>query len=64
MTMARFVELHTPAGDLVFITQDQVTHLTDKDDVTHVHFVADGSGPPFTAVHMPVRDVARLLSSD
>ncbi len=62
--MTRFVELNTPAGDLVFINPDQVTYLKDKDDVTHVHFVADGSAPAFTAVHLPVHDVAELLSSD
>ncbi|MCP4431499.1 MAG: hypothetical protein GY806_11010 [Gammaproteobacteria bacterium] len=60
--MTRFVELNTPIGEVVFINPDQVTQLKDKDDVTHVHFIADSSGPSFTAVHMPIRDVARLLS--
>jgi len=62
--MTRFVELNTPAGDLVFINPDRVTQLKDKDDVTHVHFAADSSGPSFTAVHLPIHDVARLLSGD
>ncbi len=62
--MTRFIELNTPTGDLVFINPDQVTQLKDKDDITHVHFVANSSGQDFTAVHLPVRDVARLLSND
>jgi len=64
MTMARFIELSTPIGDLVFINPDQVTQLKDKDDVTHVHFIADNSGPNFVAVHLPIREVAELLSAD
>ena len=62
--MTRFVELSTPTGELVFINPDQVTLLKDKDEVTHVHFVGDGNGPSFAAVHLPVRDVARLLSNE
>ncbi len=62
--MTRFVELNTPIGEVVFINPDQVTQLKDKDDVTHIHFVSDSSGPSFTAVHMPIREVAKLLSGD
>lgn len=61
--MTRFVELNTPTGELVFINPDQVTLLKDKDEVTHVHFVGDGSGPSMAAVHLPIQEVARLLSS-
>ncbi len=62
--MTRFVELNTPVGEVVFINPDQVTQLKDKDDVTHIHFVSDNSGPSFTAVHLPIREVAKLLSGD
>lgn len=62
--MAKFVELNTPAGDLVFINPDQVTHLRDKDDVTHVHFAANSSGADFAAVHLPIRETVKLLSGD
>ena len=62
--MAKFVELSTPIGELVFINPDQVTLLKDKDEVTHVHFVGDGNGPSFVAVHLPIRDVASLLSNE
>lgn len=62
--MTRFIELNTPTGELVFINPDQVTQLKDKDEVTHVHFAADGSGPGFAAVHLPIREVAKLLSGE
>ena len=62
--MTRFVELKTPTGELVFINPDQVTLLKDKDEVTHVHFVADSSGASYAAVHLPIHEVARLLSSE
>jgi hypothetical protein len=62
--MARFIELNTPTGEIVFINPDQVTQLKDKDQVTHVHFASDGSGPGFAAVHLPIREVAKLLSDE
>ena len=62
--MAKFVELISPTGELVFINPDQVTQLKDKDEVTHIHFGAYSGGPTFTAVHLPIRDVAKLLSRD
>ena len=62
--MTRFVELNTPTGELVFINPDQVTLLKDKDEVTHVHFVGDGSGTSMAAVHLPIREVAGLLSGE
>ena len=62
--MTRFVELSTATGEVVFINPDQVTQLKDKDEVTHVHFTANSSGAILTAVHLPIRDVAKLLSSD
>ncbi|MDH5356716.1 MAG: hypothetical protein OEY09_19915 [Gammaproteobacteria bacterium] len=62
--MTRFVELSTPIGEVIFVNPDQVTQLKDKEDVTHVHFVTDGSGPSFTAVHLPIREVAKLLSGE
>lgn len=62
--MTRFVELTTPTGELVFINPDQVTQLKDKDEVTHVHFAADSGGIGFTAVHLPIREVAKLLSGE
>ncbi len=62
--MTRLVELSTPIGEIIFVNPDQVTQLKDKDDVTHVHFVADSSGSGFTAVHLPIREVAKLLSGN
>ena len=62
--MAKFIELNTPTGEVIFINPDQVTQLKDKDQVTHVHFAADGSGPGFAAVHLSIREVAKLLSSE
>ena len=62
--MTRFVELNTPACELVFINPDQVTQLKDKDEVTHVYFVGDGSGPSMVAIHLTIREVARLLSGE
>ena len=62
--MTRFIQLSTPTGELVFINPDQVTHLKDKDEVTHVHFAADGSGPGFAAVHLPIHEVAKLLTGE
>ena len=62
--MTRFVELNTPTGELVFINPDQVTHLKDKDQVTHVHFATDSSGTGFAAIHLPIREVAELLSGE
>jgi hypothetical protein len=62
MIMAKFIELNTPTGELVFINPDQVTLLKDKDEVTHVHFSAESGGPGFAAVHLPIREVAELLS--
>jgi len=61
--MTRFVELNTPTGELVFINPDQVTQLKDKDEVTHIHFTAESGSPGFTAIHMPIREVAKLLAS-
>ena len=62
--IARFVELSTPIDDLVFINPDQVTQLKDKDDVTHVHFNDNSGGSNFAAVHLPIREVAELLSGE
>ena len=62
--MTRFVELNTPTGELVFINPDQVTQLKDKDEVTHVHFAGDGSGPSMVAIHLTIREVAKLLSGE
>jgi hypothetical protein len=62
--MTRFVELKTPTGELVFINPDQVTQLKDKDEVTHVHFAEGSSSPGFTAVHLTIREVAKLLSGE
>ena len=60
--MTLLVELKTPTGETVFINPALVTMLKDKDDVTHVHFSVDGSSSSFCAIHLPIRDVAELLS--
>ena len=62
--MTRFVELSTPIGEAVYVNPDQVTQLKDKGDVTHIHFIGENSTPSFTAVHLPIHEVAKLLSSD
>ncbi len=62
--MTRFVELNTPTGERVFINPDQVTQLKDKDQVTHVYFTADSGVTGFTAVHLPIHEVAERLSGD
>lgn len=62
--MTRFVELSTPIGEVVFVNPDQVTQLKDKGDVTHVHFVAESSSSSFTAIHLPIQEVVRLLCGD
>ena len=62
--MTKLIEFDTPKGDIVFINPDQVTMLKDMDQITHVFFTADSSGPSFCAVHLEIREVAKLLSGD
>ena len=61
--MAQFVALKTPIGEVVYINPALVTMLKDKDEVTHIHFSTDSSGPSFIAVLMPARAVDDLLST-
>jgi len=60
--MTKFVELKTPIGEVIHVNPERVTMLKDKDEVTHIHFAPDNSGPSFVAVHLPSREVAKLLS--
>lgn len=60
--MTRLVELSTPIGEVVYVNPDQVTQLKDKGDVTHIHFIGENNAPSFTAVHLSIHEVAKLLS--
>lgn len=62
--MTKFVELNTPTGELIYINPDRVSMLKDKDEVTHVHFGAESGAPGFAAVHLPIQEVAKLLSNE
>ncbi|MFT5657452.1 MAG: hypothetical protein ACI9KN_000725 [Gammaproteobacteria bacterium] len=62
--MTRFVELKTPIGEVVHVNPDLVTILKEKDEITHIHFASDNNGLGFIAVHMPAREVVKLLAND
>ena len=62
--MARFVELTSSIGETIFINPDQVIQLSDKGVITHVHFAANSSGDVFTPIHLPIGEVAKLLSEN